>query len=273
MSYTNSGDRAYGIQNPLQSLSPKPISAQRAPTTADQSPVNTLWCDLVTQTSYICAGTVNAETTWNQIESGGGAGDFASITVTTGANVINGTTAINNNYNANTEINSGTSTGSVTIGGASAGSIFLETNGATANAVDITCANATGGMTFDTGSGGFNILSDGILEAQDLAPMSVASPTATVACAANLGTVTFTGFTTAAYAAGTITTQVFTITNASITTTSGVLVTVNDLGTNDAQMAITRVKLAAGSMAVTVGNFGSAALNGNLEISFWIYRY
>jgi hypothetical protein len=40
--------------------------------------------------------------------------------------------------------------------------------------------------------------------------------------------------------------------------------------TNDAQMTIRRVKRLAGSFEVTLYNYGAAALNGNVSISFWI---
>ena len=272
MSNSVSGQRAYSPTQGTVGLSPDPIVAQRNPATTDRGFVGQIWTNILTQATYINAGTVANSTTWNEVTSGGGAGVFDSLTVT-GTSIQNGTTSINNNNNASTNINTGTSTGNIAIGNAAAGTVVIESGAATANAIDITAAGVTGGVTIATGTGGIGLLSAGIFDAQDLVPGPVASPTATVAAAANLGTVTFTGFTTAAYAAGTITTQVFTITNANITTSSGVLFTVNNLGTNDAQMAITRVKLAAGSAAVTVGNFGSAALNGNLEISFWFYRY
>ena len=82
---------------------------------------------------------------------------------------------------------------------------------------------------------------------------------------ANVGVATFTGQTTGAGAS-----QVFTITNSVATTTSAVLATVSNLGTNDAQMTLTRVEQKAGSIDFTATNNGAAALNGNVVITFWI---
>ncbi|MCF1193205.1 hypothetical protein LRR18_16570, partial [Mangrovimonas sp. AS39] len=92
-----------------------------------------------------------------------------------------------------------------------------------------------------------------------------ASPTATAVINANVGRATFTGFTTAA--AGV---QVFVITNSIITTSSCILVTACNEGANDAQMTITRVTRAAGSLSVTLTNNGAAAVNGNVAINFWV---
>ena len=47
---------------------------------------------------------------------------------------------------------------------------------------------------------------------------------------------------------------------------------VGNLGANDAQMTLQRVKQLAGSMELYVKNNGAAALNGNVVISFWIYN-
>ena len=92
-----------------------------------------------------------------------------------------------------------------------------------------------------------------------------ASPTATSVMNVNNGIATFTGFTTAA--AGT---QVFTITNSLVSTSSPLIVTACNEGAADAQMTVTRVKRAAGSFEVTLTNNGAASLDGNVAISFLV---
>ena len=81
----------------------------------------------------------------------------------------------------------------------------------------------------------------------------------------NVFACTYTGFTTAAAAS-----QVFVITNSVVTTSSQVILTVSNLGTNDAQMTLQRVEQKAGSIEVTVKNNGAAALNGNVVITGWV---
>ena len=64
--------------------------------------------------------------------------------------------------------------------------------------------------------------------------------------------------------------EVLTVTNSLITATSAVLVSAANFGSNDAQMTITRVVPGSGTMNVSLKNNGSAALNGNIVLSFWI---
>lgn len=158
-------------------------------------------------------------------------------------NAINGLTGINTNVNANTNINTGTSTGTVSIGNALATAI----NMATVGTITLASNGATGGLV-------------SVTPATD----TQASPTATSVLNVKQGVATFTGFTTAAAAS-----QVFTITNALVAATSGILVSAGNTGANDAQMTVQRVTPGAGSFTVTVKNNGAAALNGNVIISFW----
>ena len=82
---------------------------------------------------------------------------------------------------------------------------------------------------------------------------------------AHVGQATFTGQTTAAGAQ-----EAFTITNALVSATSMILVTVANVGTNDARMTLEQVKPAAGSFVVNTQNNGAAALNGDVMINFWV---
>ena len=121
-----------------------------------------------------------------------------------------------------------------------------------------------GAVTFDTttNAGGITLTSDG--------NTSIDSGSGTAAGAAitinaKIGVATLTGLTTAAGA-----TEDLTITNDQLTEGCGILVTVSNLGTNDAQMTLTRVLTAAGTMLIQVENLGAAALNGNLIVSWMI---
>jgi len=123
--------------------------------------------------------------------------------------------------------------------------------------------NATGAtaVTLTAGStNGIVFASSGNIK---LTPATDTQAAAAVTINAKVGVATFTGLTTAA--AGT---QDLTITNSEISEGSGVIVTVSNLGANDAQMIATRTLTAAGSVVVTVRNDGAASLNGNIILSF-----
>lgn len=144
--------------------------------------------------------------------------------------------------------------------------VNIASSQAAGTAVVITASNAAGGIDLTTGGGSIDLSSTGLVSvAANTA--SVASPTATSTQNFNVGSATFTGFTTASAAA-----QVFTITNSLVTTASVLLVTVCNEGANDAQMTVTRVKRIAGSFEVTCTNNGAAALNGNVSVNWWLLQ-
>ena len=148
--------------------------------------------------------------------------------------------------------------------GATGGSINITATEAAADAVVITASDAAGGIDLTTGGGSIDLSSSGLVSVV-ADTSSTASPTAAATMNVRVGTATFTGFTTAAAGA-----QQFTITNSFIGTSSSILVTACNEGGNDAQMTITRVNRASGSMVVTLTNNGAAALNGNVAITFWV---
>lgn len=159
--------------------------------------------------------------------------------------------------------------------GASAGlDIDLEATGSSVNitsteavsdAIVLSASNAAGGITLDTGGGPVAITSSGNVSMENVSA-TAASPTASVTTNGRVFKATFTGFTTAS--AGT---QAFTITNSSAATGSGVMVTVANAGSNDAQMTLNRVDVdSAGTLVVHTTNNGAAALNGNVIITGWI---
>jgi hypothetical protein len=190
--------------------------------------------------------------------------------VNVGAQVVN---IANGASGANSTVNilsgngtAGTQTANI-ANGSRASAVNIATNAAAANAVIVGSLNAASTTTIRGGTG----LAGGIvLNAQGFTQVvaatdTQASPSAASTLNANVGAVTFTGFTTAAAAK-----QVFTITNSEAALNSQILATVANEGANDAQMYITRINRAVGSFAVTVVNDGAAALNGDLTLTFWI---
>lgn len=120
--------------------------------------------------------------------------------------------------------------------------------------------SVTGGTL--TVTNGMTIAANGLIT---MDPVTTTSATAAATLNANVGQIGFTGFTTAAAAS-----QAFTITNSLVTTASMILVTVANLGSNDAQMTLTRVNPGTGSFVVTATNNGAAALNGTVLVNFWV---
>lgn len=145
-----------------------------------------------------------------------------------------------------------------------AGSVNISGGESVASAIVLTAGGAAGGIQAIAGTGGFDFQVGGLISTGP-ATSSAASPTASVTIDAHCGVATFTGFTTAA--AGS---QVFTISNSLVTTSTGVLVSINNEGANDAQMTVQRVTRSAGQFTVTAVNNGAAALNGNLSIAYWV---
>ena len=157
-------------------------------------------------------------------------------------------------------INLTSSAGGIDVDGAL--QVNIASSQAAASAIVINASDAAGGVDISTGGGSIDLSSSGFVTmvagTDSQAGASCTSNTNVFAC-------TYTGFTTAAAAS-----QVFTIVNSLISTTSQVMVTVSNLGANDAQMQMTRVKQLAGSMEVTCTNAGAAALNGNVVITGWV---
>ncbi len=148
--------------------------------------------------------------------------------------------------------------------------------------LDATAAN--GGITMNAGTNGIIInptdgdvtlqtTSSGRIHLLSLENIVIwnhdeqSSASAAVTSDTHNGQGVFTGFTTASAAA-----QVFTITNTHIETDTALFVSACNAGANDAQMTVTRIKKLSGSMEVTLTNNGAAALNGDVNISWLIYK-
>lgn len=155
-------------------------------------------------------------------------------------------------------------TGAINISADAAATTVSLATGAAAKTLTVGSTNTTSTTNIRSGTGGINLSSGGIATVAS-SDNTIASPTASTTLNVNVGSATFTGFTTAAAA-----TQDFTITNSLVTTSSKILCTVCNEGANDAQIEIRRITRAAGSFVVKVVNSGAAALNGNVIITFWV---
>jgi len=301
MSTDNRRVRAYSIGQPTVDVYPSPIISKRAPTTSDRAEIGTIWLDTVLNDIHIMLKIVAGSATWLSVA--GGSSTFSTITATTSvttplisnANTVfsleTGTGEINIGADAvEKPINIGNATGATNIGvlagtggysltvadgpislASGTGQIDISTDatattvniatGAGAKTTTIGSTNTTSTTVVNSGTGGLELNSGGQLFMQ---PATVSAAAAAATLNAMLGVVTLTGLTTAAAAS-----QELTITNSDCAAaTYGVLCSVNTMGTNDAQMTITRVKPAAGSFVVTVVNNGAAALNGDIILSF-----
>ncbi len=130
----------------------------------------------------------------------------------------------------------------------------------------ITIGTVTGAASVDILSGTGGILLSAAAGDIQLSPATVSAAAYAATLNARVGQVTLTG---QVLAAGS--TQDLTITNSVITgSTQMVMISVDNLGSNDAQLQITRNLIATGGFVTTVKNVGAAALNGDIHVSFWV---
>lgn len=145
------------------------------------------------------------------------------------------------------------------------GSVSLVATEAVADAIVLNASNAAGGIDLLTGGGEITISSSGNVTMTP-GTATAASPTATVVINTRVGVATFTGFTTAAGA-----NEDFTITNSALGVGDGIFCTVSNTGANDADMTLEGViTQTAGSLVIHTQNNGTAALNGDVIITYWI---
>jgi hypothetical protein len=138
--------------------------------------------------------------------------------------------------------------------------------GAGAKALTVGSTTTTSSTAIQSGSGGISLATGTTAGNVTITPALVSGSSTTPTLNARVGQVTVTGLTTAAAAS-----QAIAITNSSVTGTSqAIIVSADNLGSNDAQMTITRVLQAANTLTVTLKNNGAAALNGDVHITFWI---
>lgn len=203
-----------------------------------------------------------------------GTGGTGVKTITVGGTAANVITIGNVQTAGSIAMGDAMTSGTIQIGGSGAqvGTISIAP-GTSSQAVRVmingtgllTLGSTTGaaGTTIQGGTGG--ILISPTTGAIKMTPATVSAAAYAATLSSQLGQVTLTGQVLASAA-----TQVLTITNTLCTTTTPIHVTVDNLGTNDAQLTITRVQLKAGSFEVTVKNNGAAALNGDIHVNFWL---
>ena len=223
-------------------------------------------------TVNIATGVTNAKT----VNIGTGAAMANTLKIGgTGANVItigntqtagsialgdamtSGTIAIGGTGVAVGNLTLGNSTGAqaVRIAQGSGASVVTIANAQVAGSVSIGAAMTTGTINIGSALSG--------LVTMPAVPVTAAGTT--VVNNVRVGQAIYTGNVT-----GAATALVLTLTNSLISATSSIFMTVSNLGSNDAQMTLYRVKPGAGTCAITLFNNGAAALNGDVQVSFWI---
>jgi filamentous hemagglutinin len=210
---------------------------------------------------------IDSQTSISLDIEGDGSGNIniGGIDITTGIVNLGGTDAHTGNIN----IGPGVSPQTINIAtdGTSAKTVNIAT-GANSNLVNIGSVLGTSAVFIGAGSGGIDLDANGNVEVPP-ATTSVASPAATATLNTRVGSVTFTGFTTAASAS-----QQFTINNLLVTTTSALFVTVAHLNasTNGALLVVTDVTQNTGHILVTIQNLGTNPLGAgdNVLLNFWV---
>jgi len=140
------------------------------------------------------------------------------------------------------------------------GSVIATSARAANNAVQITATDPLGGVLI-TGSTTGNVS----IARNTLA--GAAGPNAAVASTLNsrVGSVTYAGYTQAAAS-----TLVITLTNSFIAVNSLIFAQMTDVSANASAMTLNRIRTNAGSAVLTFINNGSQAVNGNLQLNFWV---
>ena len=140
-------NRGYGIDNPLQNLSPQPIISKRNPRVSDIAELGTMWINKATNAYYVATSTVAGATTWQAQATG--AGNFAAVHVTG---------AIGNTFTVDAD---STLTGDVAIAGnttaANLTAVDLATSGSVdmlsgVNAINISTDAAATAVSISTGA-------------------------------------------------------------------------------------------------------------------------
>jgi len=293
---------SYGQNQPLIGIFPPPIVTTRNPTANDMADIGQIWINESANTAFVLTSIVANVATWQEFAFNGGA-VFNNLTVTNAFTVTNGPAHINSTVNvANAillnanggaaetiviESQQGTTATAINIDAVAGGVALNAGMGMTlqsADAMSLTTSGAAQNINLTTlGAGsdiqltaGGNITAIGdtqiTLETNVATPGNIALIGGTVAAAgaaatlnAYIGTAILSTLVTPSMA-----TETITITNAVVTgVNSGIIVTAENLGGNDAKMTVVRVIPAAGSFQVILLNNGAAALNGNLLIN-WI---
>lgn len=183
------------------------------------------------------------------------------VTGTESSNIIIANAGVNGESNVMRLGTAGSSSGQVNTTFIAGPTMNIATD-AIASTIVVGNNTTTTSVTLTGGTGGIVLSAAGTVS---MVPGTVSAAAYAATLNTRVGAVTLTGQVLASAA-----TQVLTITNSVCTTTSQIFVTVGNLGTNDAQLTMTRVQAQAGSFLVTVKNNGAAALNGDIHVTYWI---
>lgn len=290
--------KSVGALQPFVQNNPTTIIAKRDPLGTDKAPIGQIWVNTASNTVFILTSILVGEFIWTT--NTGGGGTFTEVTITgpgvttltvetgnvdiedgnltldNGDLSVTGNTALTGSFDVtgNSTLTGDLDvTGNTTMTGDLAvtapDDIVLNSTNGTATAITLDASNVIGGITIEASITNGIILDAGGNVRPVPQTATAASPTATVTIDRRVGVATFTGFTTAS--AGT---QAFTINNAKVTTSSGLLVTAANLNasTNGAQVAIVGVVQEANDFVVTIKNNGGGALGAgdDVIISFWV---
>ncbi len=147
---------AYGLSEPLINEAPRPIKANRQPTTADTGYlVGQLWIYSAAQSAYILVLVANNSAVWQLLEASGGAGVFSSLVVV-GPTTLQGTVLINTSGSGVTTIGTG-GTGAVNIGNATGNTAVTGSMVVSGSVTAGTGLIATTGGITATGTSNINI--------------------------------------------------------------------------------------------------------------------
>ncbi len=182
MSTNRTGNnRAYGLQNPLQSLSPQPIIAQRNPLASDKAEFGTIWINTASNAYYILtsAGTWAAQSTSSStaasLQITGGSGtvltvdasgdtDLGGDLAVAGATVLAGDLTVSGTLTANGPFSiSDNSPVSIVSTSNTDPAITIQANGGTSETITIQSLQGTSAdsVFIDSLNGGISISADG----------------------------------------------------------------------------------------------------------------
>ncbi len=235
MAVRQTSNNVYGFTTPIAPLFPFPIVSNRAPSTNDFAPIGTQWVNKPANEIYFLSSIEGNQANW--VTVAGGAGNFETLTV-------EGFTSIAETNTSQAFIGIGTSN--------------------QPNEIDIGSLHPDAKLLLYAGENeGISLSAGGNVS---IFTLETAAAAYTAELNALAGRIRLTGQTLAAGA-----TQDITITNSWVDLDACGLVTVSNLGSNDAKITVERVQWLAGSLVISVINNGTQALNGDIKICFWIF--
>ena len=152
MAVNNQRDTAYGLNQALIGLVPRPIVSRRNPTVNDKAPIGQIWVNRAVNTAYILTQITGNQAIWTQqastvgnltvggtitagtgltVTAGGATITAGGLTVTAGGAAITGATAVTGALSATTTVTAGTNL-VATAGSVSAGTTISATTTVTA---------------------------------------------------------------------------------------------------------------------------------------------